>query len=217
MTRNAFNESLQTLNEQLISMGILTEKAIDDAIVALKKDDKELAKKVYENDDTIDDMEKEIEIMCINIIATQQPIASDLRLVTAVLKIITDLERIADHASDMSEIVMHLDNQRKILDIEPLEKMALVAKSMVKDAVDSYVKRDLTLAKAVCERDDEIDNMFHKVVFMLQNLMALDKANIPVATDYIFITKYLERVGDHTTNIAEWVVFELTGKHEHMQ
>lgn len=217
MTRTAFDKSLKTLNEQLIAMGILTEKAIDDAIVALKNDDRALAKKIYENDDSIDEMEKKIETMCINIIATQQPIAGDLRLVTAVLKIITDLERIADHAADISEIVMHLDIHRKILDVQPLEKMAKVAKSMVKDAVDSYVKRDLDLAKEVCDRDDEIDELFHKVVFMLQNLMALDKENIPAATDYIFITKYLERVGDHTTNIAEWVVFELTGKHEHMQ
>jgi phosphate transport system regulatory protein PhoU len=217
MTRNAFNESLQTLNEKLIEMGVLTEKAIDDAIIALKKDDKILAKRVFDSDDDVDIMEKEIETMCINIIATQQPIAGDLRMITAILKMITDLERIADHAADICEIILVMDVKKDIFDLEPLEKMAGLAKSMVKDSITAYIKRDLQLAKEVCDRDEKIDNLFHKVVFMLQNLMALDKANIPVATDYIFIIKYLERVGDHTTNIAEWVIFNLTGKHESSQ
>jgi len=217
MTRNAFNESLQVLNEKLIEMGVLTEKAIDDAITALKNDDKVLAKHVFDSDDDVDIMEKEIETMCINIIATQQPIAGDLRMVTAILKMITDLERIADHASDICEIILVMDVKKDIFDLEPLEKMSTIAKSMVKDSITAYVKRDLQLAKEVCDRDEKIDNLFHKVVFMLQNLMALDKANIPVATDYIFIIKYLERVGDHTTNIAEWVIFNLTGKHESSQ
>lgn len=217
MTRNAFIASLNELNDALLKMSVLTEKALADAIDALERDDKELAQKIYDNDDAIDDMEKEIETMCINIIATQQPIAGDLRLVTAVMKMITDLERIADHAADISEVILSMKVEQGAFDLAKLIEMAHQAKGMVKDSVKAYVSKNIELATEVCDRDETVDRLFYESVDSLRKLMSEHPALIETATEYMFIAKYFERVGDHTTNIAEWAIYNITGKHVHMQ
>jgi phosphate transport system protein len=217
MTRNAFIASLNELNDALLKMAVLTEKALADAIDALERDDKELAQKIYDNDDVVDDMEKEIETMCINIIATQQPIAGDLRLVTAVMKMITDLERIADHAADISEVILSMKVKRGDFDLTELIRMAHQAKDMVKDSVKAYVSKNIELATEVCDRDETVDQLFFETVASFRTLMSQKPELIEAATDYMFIAKYFERVGDHTTNIAEWAIYNITGKHVHMQ
>ena len=217
MTRNAFIASLNELNDALLKMAVLTDKALADAIDALERDDKELAQKIYDNDDVVDDMEKEIETMCINIIATQQPIAGDLRLVTAVMKMITDLERIADHAADISEVILSMKVKRGDFDLTELIRMAHQAKDMVKDSVKAYVSKNIELATEVCDRDETVDQLFFETVASFRTLMSQKPELIEAATDYMFIAKYFERVGDHTTNIAEWAIYNITGKHVHMQ
>ena len=217
MTRNAFIASLNELNDALLKMAVLTEKALADSIDAMERDDKELAQKIYDNDDVIDDLEQEIETMCINIIATQQPLAGDLRLVTAVMKMITDLERIADHAADISEVILSMKVERGVFDLSGLIQMANQAKDMVKDSVKAYVSKNIELATQVCDRDEDVDRLFYEEVDTFRNMMAEDPALIGPATEYMFIAKYFERVGDHTTNIAEWAIFNITGKHVRMQ
>ncbi len=217
MTRNAFIASLNELNDALLKMAVLTEKALADSIDAMERDDKELAQKIYDNDDVIDDLEQEIETMCINIIATQQPLAGDLRLVTAVMKMITDLERIADHAADISEVILSMKVEKGVFDLSGLIQMANRAKDMVKDSVKAYVSKNIELATQVCDRDEDVDRLFYEEVDTFRKMMAENPALIRPATEYMFIAKYFERVGDHTTNIAEWAIFNITGKHVHMQ
>ena len=217
MTRNAFIASLNELNDALLKMAVLTEKALADSIDAMERDDKELAQKIYDNDDVIDDLEQEIETMCINIIATQQPLAGDLRLVTAVMKMITDLERIADHAADISEVILSMKVERGVFDLSGLIQMANQAKDMVKDSVKAYVSKNIELATQVCDRDEDVDRLFYEEVDTFRKMMAENPALIRPATEYMFIAKYFERVGDHTTNIAEWAIFNITGQHVRMQ
>ena len=216
VTRHLFDKELETLHLELIKMGSLVEESIDQTMLALKKQDIALAKKVFKDDDIIDELERRIEKICITLIATQQPLAKDLRTISTALKIITDMERIADHSSDIAEITIRMANQKYIKPLIDIPKMAELAKVMVNKSIDAYIRQDIDLAKKVCNSDDEVDNLFSKITLELINIMKNDAESIEQAIDFMLIAKYLERMADHATNIGEWVVFNVTGNHDHL-
>lgn len=215
-TRHFFDRELEELHHDIIKMGSFVEESIEKTIVALKKQDMDMARDIFKNDDFIDDMERSIERKCMNLIARQQPLAKDLRVISTALKIITDMERIADHSSDIAEITIRMSNQKYIKPLIDIPKMAELAKEMVNKSIDAYVRLDLQLALSVCKSDDAVDDLFFKIVLELINLMKNDPKTIEQAIDFMFIAKYLERMADHATNISEWVAFIITGEHEHL-
>lgn len=215
-TRHFFDNELEELHLDLIKMGSLVEESIENTILALKKQDTDLARKIFANDDVIDDLEQKIEKRCLNLIARQQPLAKDLRTISTALKIITDMERIADHSSDIAEITIRMANQKYIKPLIDIPKMAELAKNMVNKSIDAYVRQDIELAAKVCESDDNVDNLFLKIILELISIMKDDPQAVEQGIDLMFIAKYLERMADHATNIAEWVVFNVTGEHEHL-
>ncbi len=216
MVRHSFDKELEHLHELMVQMSGLVEESIENSILALKKQDIELAKKVYQSDDEVDELESKIEKICINLIARQQPLAKDLRAISTALKIITDLERIADHAADIAELTIRMSNMKYVKPLVDIPLMAELAKKMVIRSIDAYIKQDINIAKDVCDSDDEVDDLFSKIVLELINIMKNNPETVEQATDFMFIVKYLERIGDHATNIAEWVVFNVTGTHDHL-
>ena len=214
MMRGKFDEQLALLNDMLIEMGTLIETAIALATQALREQDIELAKKAIAYEQEIDQKEKDIEALCLKLLLRQQPIAKDLRLVSAALKMITDMERIGDQAADIAEIAIILAKTPLIKKLVHIPKMAEAAVNKVTDSIDAFVKKDLELAKAVIEYDDVIDDLFDTVKLDLIELIRADSANGTQALDLLMIAKYFERIGDHAVNIAEWVVFSITGRHE---
>ncbi|MDD2401283.1 MAG: phosphate signaling complex protein PhoU [Clostridia bacterium] len=215
-TRRIFNEKLEELHLDLIKMGSLVEEAIENTIIALKKQDTELAHRIFKDDDIIDDFEHKIEKKCLILIARQQPLAKDLRAIGTALKMITDMERIADHAADIAEITIRMANENYIKPLIDIPRMADLAKDMVNRAIDAYVKQDVRIAQKVCDNDDEVDDLFYHIIEELICIMKKDPQTVEQATNLLFIAKYLERMADHATNISEWVVFNATGEHIHL-
>jgi phosphate transport system protein len=212
--RNNFDKELVNLNLDLIRMGCMIEDSIDKAITVLKTQDIQMANAAIEYDDAIDEMERIIESRCLKLLLHQQPVAKDLRLISTALKIITDMERIGDHAADISEIFLRMANEDYIKQLQHIPEMGDVAAKMVKLSIDAFVNRDVVLAEKVIEMDDIVDGLFNVLKHDLAELMIKDKANIDQAIDLILISKYLERIGDHAENIAEWVIFSVTGEHK---
>lgn len=210
--RNKFDEQLDLLKTQMIQMGALCEEAIASATKALINGDIELAKKVITTDEDIDHKEKEIESICLKLLLQYQPVARDLRQISSALKMITDMERIGDQAADISEIIM-LANIKAANNTSHIVDMAKATIKMVTDSIDAYVQQNLKLAKAVIDYDDVVDNLFNDVKADMIRLINEDTENGEFAIDLMMIAKYFERIGDHATNIAEWVVFSITGKH----
>jgi phosphate transport system protein len=195
-------------------MGALIETAIAKAVKALMTQDAELAKSAIDADDEIDDMEKQVESMCLKLILHQQPIARDLRQISTALKMITDMERIGDHAQDISEITLLLADAVYIKTADTIPQMAAETIKMVSDAIDAYVGLDREKAQAVIRHDDVVDALFTTTRGELLDLIRADPANGEQAMDFLMIAKYFERIGDHAVNIAEWVVFAITGEHK---
>jgi len=212
--RTRFDEQLTQLNNTLIEMGALVEHAIACATKALENQDITEAQKIMENDKVIDDKEKEIESLCLKLLLNQQPVARDLRQISTALKMITDMERIGDHASDISELCMHLAGQEFIKKLVHIPQMAVAAIKMLSESIDAYVQKDIDLAKSVIAYDDVIDDLFITVRTDLIRLVHEDVKNGEQAFDLMQIAKYYERIGDHATNIAEWVIFSITGQHK---
>ena len=211
--RVKFEEQLTLLNNMLIEMGAMIETAIALAIEALIKQDVELAQKAVNYDNEIDQMEKDIEALCLKLLMQQQPVAKDLRLISSALKMITDMERIGDQSADISEITILLANAPYIKKLEHIPQMAKATAKMVTDSIDAFVKKDLVLAREVIDYDDVVDGLFTSVRFDLLDLINEDSSNGDQAMDLLMIAKYFERIGDHAVNIAEWVEFSIVGKH----
>ena len=212
--RNRFDQQLELLNKQLIYMGELCEEAIGNATTALKEGSMEQAEKVRIADEEIDQAETDIERLCLRLLLQQQPVARDLRQISAALKMITDMERIGDQASDIAEIII-TEDKSEAQDIPMIIKMSEAASKMVRDSVNAYVEKDLDLARKVMENDDVVDELFEEVKTTLINFIAENKGLQGVeAIDLIMVAKYLERIADHATNIAEWVEFSITGIHK---
>jgi phosphate transport system protein len=212
MMRNKFDMQLEALNNSLISMGAMCETAIASAVKALLENDLILAKKVMESVRDINQSEKDIEAMCLKLILQQQPVAKDLRQISSILKMITDMDRIGVQAGDIAEIVTFADLSES-KDRVHIADMAKATIKMVSESIDAFVKKDVELANQVIEYDDVVDDLFTKVKNGIVNLISKDKKHGEQAVDIIMIAKYLERIGDHATNIAEWVVFSITGIH----
>ncbi|MCL2048623.1 MAG: phosphate signaling complex protein PhoU [Defluviitaleaceae bacterium] len=214
MSRTKYDRQLQNLNDTLIEMAGVVESAINDATRALVEKDIALAQKVIDHDDDIDSFEKEIEKHCIDIILRQQPVAGDLRLISAILKMITDLERIGDHATDISEMTTFLAKTEYIKKLVHIPEMAQVACTMLKEGIDAFIRRDVELAKKVIADDDKVDEIFIHIKEELIELIKQDVSNANQAMDFMMIAKYYERIGDHATNVAEWAEYAVTGTHE---
>lgn len=215
--RNKFDMQLDYLNEQLIHMGELCEIVINRATEALQHGSIEEAKEVISADEEIDQMEKDIERLCLKLLLQQQPVARDLRQISAALKMITDMERIGDQASDIAEIIIS-EKKSEGAEIPKIGKMSEAVAKMVRDSVTAYVKKDLELSRSVMEADDAVDTLFEEnkrdlIEFIAQNEGDAGRETI----DLIMVAKYLERIGDHATNIAEWVEFSITGIHKECQ
>lgn len=212
--RTRFIEQLEDLNNKLIEMGALIEHAISEATYALINQNSEKAKKVLDNDFIIDEKEREIENLCLKLLLNQQPVARDLRLISAALKMVTDMERIGDQAADISELCIYLSNSQYIKELDHISQMATVTIKMVTDSIDAFVKKDLNLAKEVISYDDRVDDLYTIVKEDLISLIFEDKSKGEQAFDLLQIAKYYERIGDHAVNIAEWVIFSITGIHK---
>lgn len=212
MGRANFENELKQLHSD--EMGSFVETAIDDSIKAFKGNDMELCKTIIENDKNVDEMEKKIESKCLWLIAREQPIASDLRKITTALKIITDMERIGDHAVDIAELTMRIADKNTFADSIHILQMATAAIEMVRNAVTAYVNYDLALAKSTEEKDDEVDEYFILIKQELVEIFKSQPQNMDNAIDFLLIAKYLERIADHAVNICEWVHFSQTGKHK---
>lgn len=210
--RNKFDMQLEHLNELLTRMGELCVIAINRATGALKEGSMVKAKEVIEADEEIDQMEKDIERLCLKLLLQQQPVARDLRQISAALKMITDMERIGDQTADIAEIIISA-GMSEAIDIQQICDMAGAAAKMVTDSVSAYVGKDLQMAMNVIQADDVIDEMFMTIKDSLIELVQAGN-NGEKAIDLIMVTKYLERIGDHATNIAEWVEFSITGIHK---
>ncbi len=212
--RNKFDEQLELLNDELIEMGALIEHAIQSACAALNSRSSDAARRAIEFDREIDEKESQIETLCLKLLLQQQPVARDLRLISAALKMITDMERIGDQAADISEIVLMMEGSAGYVQPDEIENMAAATIRMVTESIDAFVKRDAGLAQAVIDSDDEVDELFVKVRGQLVNRIANDPGSGAYTLDLFMIAKYLERIGDHAVNIAEWVVFSITGVHK---
>lgn len=214
--RIEFQRELTLLHQSIIRMGATVEAAIQDAIAALVDLDVDLAKRVIANDDVIDHMEQDIDRHCVDIIARQQPVASDLRDVTSTLKLITDLERIADHASDISERVLELcSHQNRLAVPHEIVTIANMALQMLKTSLDAYVSRNEEQAASVIQMDDRVDELFLRIKRYLSHLMSVDSQNVDQLVEMLLISKYVERIADHAQNVAEWVLYFVQGRLRH--
>lgn len=211
--RSRFDKELDLLNKELIEMGNLIESSIKVAITALDEQNIELAKRVIENDKEIDDMERSIEQRCLRLLIQHQPVAKDLRFISAALKMITDMERIGDQAADISEISIRLAEETYLKELIHIPQMAEATIKMVKNSIDSFVNRDIILVKKVIAYDDIVDELFDIIKNELVELIIQDINYKEQSIDFLMIAKYLERIGDHAQNIAEWVYFAITGEH----
>lgn len=212
--RNRFEEQIQQLNRELLEMGAFIERSIKSATQALLKQDVDAANAAIAADKDIDQKERDIETLCIKMLLQQQPVARDLRLISAAMKMITDMERIGDQAADIAGLVLYLADAPYVKSLEHLPRMADAAIAMVSGSLDAYVNQDLALARRVIDMDDVIDDLFDVIKGVLIDLIRRDAANGSQAIDLLMIAKYFERIGDHAQNIAEWVEFAITGKYK---
>ena len=211
--RSRFEEQLKELDNSLIEMGALIERSIAHAIKALIEQDVELAQKVIDYDDEIDQKERDIETLCFKLLLQQQPVAKDLRLISAALKMITDMERIGDQASDISQITIYLSKEQYIKQLIHIPQMAEATIKMVADSINAFVNKDIELAQSIHRKDDFVDELFYTIKKDLITLVHQDISTGEQALDLLMIAKYFERIGDHAVNIGEWVTFSLTGVH----
>lgn len=212
--RTRFDMELEQLNSDMIAMGALCENAISEAMQSLFTADKAAAQRTIEEDREIDQKEKDIEALCLRLLLQQQPVARDLRVISSALKMITDMERIGDQAADIAELIRHMHLTPVSRQNKHLSKMADAAKKMVTESIDAFVKKDAALATKVLADDDLVDSLFLKLRHDIIEMIAADPGCGEEAVDVLMIAKYLERIGDHATNIAEWVLFSITGTHE---
>lgn len=211
-TRHAFDRALEELQKDILRMGSLVEQSIYNSVNSLAIQSVELAQKVINGDGVIDQMELDIEDKCLKLIATQQPIAGDLRKISTGYKIITDLERMGDHSVDIAKITKRLTGQSLIKPLVDIPRMAELTQQMVKDGLDAYVRGDVNLAKTLNKKDDEVDHIYGHIFRELLTYMMEDPRTITQATYLLFVGRYIERIADHATNIGERVVYLVTGE-----
>lgn len=210
--REHFEEELSKLSNALVEMGALCEDAISCAVKYLLRNDAQMKENAAEAEKQIDQKEREIETMCMRLLIQQQPVATDFRMVTSALKMISDMERIGDQALDIAEIAEYVtDDIKSKIDIK---EMAETTVKMVMNSVDSYVRKDIDIANSVIGLDDTVDALFDKAKSELINVIRTENENAEGLLDLLMVAKYFERIGDHAENIAEWVIFAVTGNHK---
>lgn len=212
MQRSEFQKALYSLQQEILKMGGLVEENIARSIDSLAKQDLDLADKVFEVEEAIDRLEMQIEETCLRLIATQQPVAEDLRKISAAFKIITDLERMGDYSVDIAKVTKRIGKEPLIKPLIDLPRMALLAQKMVKNALDAYVSEDQELATSVGKADDEVDSLHNQVFRELLVLMMENPRTITQATYLLFVSRSLERIADHATNISERVIYTVSGR-----
>ena len=210
--RNRFDQQLEKLNVELVTMGALCEDTLTYAIRALFDRESDMAERAEDAEKQIDQMERDIESICMRLLLQQQPVARDLRVISSALKMIGDMERIGDQAADIAEIVKYLDEE-EVPNLGHLREMSDFAAGMVTASINSFVRQDLNLARKVILDDDVVDGYFEKVKEALIGIIAEGDRAGAFLLDILMIAKYIERIGDHATNIAEWVVYSITGEH----
>ena len=212
--RSKFDEQLNQLNEEMMRMGTMIEDSIEKAIDALVNQNVTLAEEIMARDEEIDRQQKKIESICFNLLMQHQPVARDLRTISAAMKMVTDMERIGDHAADISEITVMLGNQPYPFTLDLIKKMATETMIMLIRSIEAYVEKDIEKAQSVIKHDDIIDALFDEVKQKLISLIHEAPDNGEQATDFLMIAKYFERIGDHATNISEWVIFAFSAQTE---
>jgi len=214
MTRLHFQQKLEEVKHKVLRMGSLVEVIVDKAVTSLKEQNLELAKTIVEEDDKIDDMDLEIEMDCMKLLALQQPLAKDLRTIATALKIITDLERMGDHAVNISKITLEIGKEPLIKPLIDIPRMAKIAQDMIRLSLDAFVKEDTELAKKVAQMDQEVDDIYQAIIDELLEMIVKDPSITKQATKLMFVGRYLERIADHTTNVCERIIYMVTGKLE---
>ena len=208
--RDKYQEDLEKLNANILKMGKMIEIAIESTVIALMGRDIQAASTVSENDEAIDNMEREIEALCMKLLLQQQPVATDLRVITAALKMVTDMERIGDHASDIAELVLQIPDC-KYHKMDTITEISTQIINMIHKSIKSFINRNYDMAQVVIAQDDIVDNLYHEIkTDLIQKIKKTDDGE--QILDYLLIARYFERIGDHATNIAKWVVFAITGK-----
>ena len=210
--RSKFDEQLHLLNQEMMQMGSMIEDSIQKAINALIDQNVELAKKIMDNDTQIDHEQKKIENLCFNLLMQQQPVAKDLRVISAAMKMVTDMERIGDHAADISEMTILMSKTKYIPNLEHINRMASETVQMLIRSIEAYVEKDMKKAVDVIASDDVVDDLFDKNKVELIEQIQREPQSAESAADMLMVAKYFERIGDHATNIAEWVIFALDDK-----
>lgn len=210
--RSKFDEQLHLLNQEMMQMGSMIEDSIQKAINALIDQNVELAKKIMDNDTQIDHEQKKIENLCFNLLMQQQPVAKDLRVISAAMKMVTDMERIGDHAADISEMTILMSKTKYIPNLEHINRMASETVQMLIRSIEAYVDKDMKKAVEVIASDDIVDDLFDKNKAELIEQIQREPQSAESAADMLMVAKYFERIGDHATNIAEWVIFALDDK-----
>lgn len=211
--QSRFEKQLNTLNQQMVQMGSMVEQSIEMAVSALVTKDSEKAHNMIEYAADVSNQERQIEGMCMKLLLCQQPVASDLRMISSALKMITDMERIAVQSAEISELTIRMEETPYIKKLEHVQQMAKETILMVVKSIDAFVDKDLELAQEVISMDDVVDDLFIKIKQELIGLINQDASNGEQATDLLMIGKYFERIGDHAVNIAQWVTFSITGEH----
>ena len=211
-TRHYFEAELATLRTEIMQMGELVAKAIEDSVTSLSSQDSQLAQQVIDNDVLVNNIELTIDEKCIILIAKQQPMARDLRVISTGMKIITDIERMGDHACDIASVTLRLANQPLMKPLVDIPRMSQLVMAMLRNSLEAYTNMDTVLAEKVCHDDDAIDALYNSIFRELLTYMMEDPRTISQATQLILVGRYLERIGDHATNIAEWVIYLATGQ-----
>lgn len=209
--RISYEHELNLLNEDLKEMAHLVESAIEQTFIAFRDQNYELAEEIIKGDRTVNDMERAIESRCLALILRQQPVASDLRVVSTALKVVTDLERMGDHASDIAESILRIKGEHIYHVVRHLPAMVTAAKEMVRDSISAFISQDMEAAREIMARDDEVDDLFNKVKHDVVELLQTNPEASDQCIDFLMIAKYLERIGDHAVNVCEWIEFCKTG------
>jgi phosphate transport system protein len=216
MARHYLNVQLSELEQELLRMGALVEDQLRAAVRSLTEKNSVLARQVIRDDDRVDQMEMDIERRCLTLLALQQPLASDLRIISTALKIITDLERMADHAADIAKVTLRLEHEAFIKPLVDIPEMARLASSMVRLALNAYVHRSTDEAQTMIRLDDDVDHLYAVIFRDLIEIMRKQPDTVGQGTHLLFVANYIERVADHATNIGEWVIFMVTGERQEL-
>ncbi|WP_077613246.1 phosphate signaling complex protein PhoU [Clostridium sp. Marseille-P2415] len=210
-TRVNYEHELNLLNDDIKEMGRMVETSIEQCFIAFEDQDFEKAEDIIKGDRTINDLERSIEARCLSIILRQQPVAGDLRVVSSALKVVTDLERIGDHASDIAELILRIKGEHVYHVVRHIPAMATAAREMVRSSIEAFITQDLETAKQIEKQDDVVDELFGKVKDDVVDLLKQSTEHIDQCIDLLMVAKYLERIGDHAVNVCEWTEFSKTG------